>query len=131
MHEQVIYSGYLATSKAGRQIHYVYIQSEMENPENKSLAVWLNGGPGCSSLMGMLQEIGPNIVGNSYNQGDTLKKNDHSWGKAANLLFLESPAIVGFSTDTDAKYEWTDEETALDAFTAIKDFIFNKAPEFA
>jgi carboxypeptidase C (cathepsin A) len=44
------------------------------------------------------------------------------------LLFLESPATVGFSSDKDKQYGWTDEETALDAITALKDFIFNKAP---
>lgn len=48
--------------------------------------------------MGMLSEIGPYMVGNDYKLGDMLKKNDYSWSNAANLLFLESPAIVGFST---------------------------------
>ena len=60
-----------------------------------------------------------------------MKKNEYSWANAANLLFLESPAIVGFSTDDDSSYVWTDEETANDAFAAIKDFLFKKAPEFA
>jgi hypothetical protein len=38
---------------------------------------------------------------------------------------------VGFSSDNDLNYPWTDMETARDAFSAIKDFIFNKAPEFS
>ena len=60
-----------------------------------------------------------------------MKKNEYSWANAANLLFLESPAIVGFSSDDNSTYEWTDEETAADAFAAIKDFLFTKSPEFA
>jgi carboxypeptidase C (cathepsin A) len=47
------------------------------------------------------------------------------------LLFLESPAIVGFSTDRNMTYQYTDESTAKDAFQSLKDFIFTKAPEFA
>jgi hypothetical protein len=44
------------------------------------------------------------------------------------MLFLESPSIVGFSSETDPHYHWTDEETARDLLFAISDFIFDKAP---
>jgi len=67
-------------------------------------------------------------VGNSYKMGDMLTKNEFSWNKAANLLFLETPATVGFSSDKDQQYRWTDLEAAQDAFAAIKDFLFTKAP---
>ena len=60
----------------------------MTEPKNAPLAIWLNGGPGCSSLMGMLREVGPYIVGNDYKQGDLLTKNDYAWSNAAHMLFL-------------------------------------------
>lgn len=88
MPHTVIYSGYLDTPTPGRQIHYVFVEANVSDPSNASLAIWLNGGPGCSSLMGMLREIGPYMVGDSYKQGDMLTKNDYSWAKAANILFL-------------------------------------------
>lgn len=88
MPQTVIYSGYLDTPTPGRQIHYVFVEANVSDPSNASLAIWLNGGPGCSSLMGMLREIGPYMVGDSYKQGDMLTKNDYSWAKAANILFL-------------------------------------------
>lgn len=127
MIDATIYSGYLDTAKSGRHIHYVFVQAEKDDPLNSSLTVWLNGGPGCSSLIGMMQEIGPYLVGNTYKQGDMLTKNEFRWNKVSNLLFLESPAIVGFSSETNATYNWTDEETAADAFAAIHDFLFVKA----
>jgi len=46
----------------------------------------------------MMQEIGPYIIGNDYKQGDQLLKNPYSWNKISNLLFLESPALVGFGS---------------------------------
>lgn len=58
--------------------------------------------------MGMLSEVGPYMVDNDYQQGDLLTKNEYAWSNAANMLFLESPSIVGFSTDTDSHYHWTD-----------------------
>lgn len=70
-----IYSGYLSTDKAGRQIHYMFVQANVSDPSAAPLTLWLNGGPGCSSLIGMLQEIGPFLVGNSYKLGDLLSKN--------------------------------------------------------
>jgi hypothetical protein len=32
------------------------------------------------------------------------------------MLFIESPGIVGFSTDKDPDYQYTDRQTADDAF---------------
>ena len=70
------------------------------------------------------------MVGNKYEQGDQLIPNPFSWYNASNLLFLESPALVGFSTDRDYDFHYTDDQTANDAFAAIKDFLFVKATEF-
>lgn len=100
MINETVYSGYLDTHIAGRKIHYVFVAAR-NTPDTAPLTIWFNGGPGCSSLIGMLQEIGPYLVGNQYKQGDLLTRNPYSWNQVSNLLFLESPAIVGFSTDKD------------------------------
>mgnify|MGYP001951052858 CR=1 FL=1 len=79
-------------------MHYIFVEANTTDPKAVPLAIWLNGGPGCSSLMGMLSEVGPYTIGNDYQQGDLLTKNEFGWSNAANMLFLESPSIVGFST---------------------------------
>lgn len=63
----------------------------MKGPNNKDpLTLWLNGGPGCSSLLGFLQEIGPYYLeeGKNYTDGDMLVENPNSWHTVSNLLFL-------------------------------------------
>ncbi|TQN65573.1 Carboxypeptidase S1-like protein A, partial [Colletotrichum shisoi] len=66
-------------------------------PENAPLAIWLNGGPGGSSIMGLLEENGPCFV-----NGDsrTTRLNPWSWNNEVNLLYIDQPTQVGFSYDT-------------------------------
>lgn len=72
-------------------------------------------GLGCSSLgYGAMEELGPFRV---KSDGKTLYRNPYAWNNAANVLFLESPAGVGFSySNTTADYSRSaDNKTAEDA----------------
>jgi carboxypeptidase C (cathepsin A) len=61
--------------------------------------LWLQGGPGSSSMFGAFTEIGPISIKNGK---PTL--NDWSWNLLGHLLFLDSPLNVGFSySDTDRR----------------------------
>lgn len=65
----------------------------------KRTVIWLNGGPGCSSLDGALMEIGPYRVKDK----DHLVYNEGSWDEFANLLFIDNPVGTGYSyVDTDS-----------------------------
>ncbi|KAF2745607.1 alpha/beta-hydrolase [Sporormia fimetaria CBS 119925] len=74
---------------------------------NKQRTVlWLNGGPGCSSMDGALMEIGPYRVGKDGN----LSYNNGSWDEFANLLFVDQPVGTGFSyVNTDSYLRELDE----------------------
>ncbi len=54
MRDTVVYSGFLNTYQNDRKLHYVFVQADT-NPAEAPLAIWLNGGPGCSSLIGYMQ----------------------------------------------------------------------------
>ena len=59
-----------------------------------STLVWLNGGPGCSSLDGLTKENGPlRFSGNSA----TPSGNPYSWTKLANVLYIDRPVGSGYS----------------------------------
>ena len=43
---------------------------------------------------------------------------EFSWNRDNNVLYIESPAGVGFSVNNDADYEYTDDNTAEDMMYA-------------
>ncbi|KAL4346024.1 hypothetical protein HN51_064168 [Arachis hypogaea] len=109
------FSGYVSVNKKhGRALFYWLTQSP-SSPNNKPLLLWLNGGPGCSSVAyGASEEIGPFRINKT---GSSLYLNRFAWNTEANILFLESPAGVGFSyTNTSSDLLTSgDNRTAQDA----------------
>lgn len=84
--------GYLSFGR-NSHFHYVLFPSQ-HDPDNDPVLLWLNGGPGCSSLIGMSYENGPF----KFKENSTDKvENPYSWNRKANLLYIESPGGVGFS----------------------------------
>ncbi|EOA27135.1 hypothetical protein CARUB_v10023234mg [Capsella rubella] len=80
------------------QLFYYFIKSE-NNPEEDPLLLWLNGGPGCSSITALLLEIGPVALKSEAYNGSvpSLVTTTYSWTKVANIIFLDQPIGVGFS----------------------------------
>ncbi|KVH92700.1 Peptidase S10, serine carboxypeptidase [Cynara cardunculus var. scolymus] len=107
------HSGYIVTNKEhGRSLFYYFVQADSVNHSSLPLTLWLNGGPGCSSLgFGAFMENGPFQVG----ENGELVNNQHSWNLESNMLYVESPIGVGFSySETDDDYiDWNDTNTGL------------------
>lgn len=119
------YSGYLeADDKKNRFWHYWFVESQ-GNPSTDPLVLWLNGGPGCSSLLGLLTELGPIRVSDN----NTIISNPYAWNKNANVIFMESPAGVGFSYAADGSIKADDDTTAAQNHHALKSFL-NKFPQY-
>ncbi|MBA0685537.1 hypothetical protein Goari_013193, partial [Gossypium aridum] len=101
------FSGYVTVDyKKHKALFYYFVEAETD-PASKPLVLWLNGGPGCSSLgVGAFSENGP-----FRPNGEFLVKNDYSWNREANMLYLETPIGVGFSYSTNtSSYEAVDDE---------------------
>ncbi|XP_026547771.1 lysosomal protective protein-like, partial [Notechis scutatus] len=117
------YTGYLSVD-GDQHLHYWFVEAEEADAE-KPLVLWLNGGPGCSSIAGLLSEHGPFRV---QPDGVTLKYNDYAWNKLAHILYLESPVGVGYSYSDSQHYQTNDTEVARVNYLALKEF-FNLFPE--
>lgn len=119
LYDGEVYSGYLSTKIDGNELFYIYTPSQ-NSPSTAPLMLWLNGGPGCSSLFGMLGEVGPVT---SDNFAGELKRNQYSWNTYANMVFIEQPAGVGFSKASDPDFVWTDDVTAENLLYGVKQFL--------
>ncbi|KAG7576479.1 Peptidase S10 serine carboxypeptidase [Arabidopsis thaliana x Arabidopsis arenosa] len=125
------YSGYVTVNEVrGRALFYWLVESpSTRDPKSRPLVLWLNGGPGCSSVAyGAAEEIGPFRVGSD---GKTLHPKLYAWNQLANLLFLESPAGVGFSysNTTSDLYTTGDQRTAEDSYRFLVNW-FERFPQY-
>lgn len=99
--------------------------------QNKHIAnkqrtvIWLNGGPGCSSMDGALMEIGPYRLKDDH----TLVYNEGSWNEFANIMFVDNPVGTGFSyVDTDSYVHELDE--MANQFVTFLEKWFTLFPEY-
>ncbi|KAF4987554.1 hypothetical protein FGRMN_10306 [Fusarium graminum] len=111
------YSGYLDYD----QSMWFWFFEARNDPRKAPLALWLNGGPGCSSEIGIFQENGPcQFVENSTEP--TL--NPFSWNEYANMIYIDQPLGTGFSEGTHsinttiaaAPYIWSFLQAFFDSF---------------
>ena len=121
-----MYSGYMNVNPAtGRNLFYMFVESA-NHPSEDPVVLWLQGGPGCSGLVGAFTENGPF---RPEKDGKTLSPNPYSWNAAANVIYLESPSGVGFSYSEDkADYNVGDDRTSMDTLNFLYLF-FEEFPE--
>ncbi|KAI9088653.1 hypothetical protein K1719_029767 [Acacia pycnantha] len=121
------YGGYITVDDENqRALFYYFVEAEGDHM-SKPLVLWLQGGPGASSVGGgAFVEHGPFKL-----RENALVKNDYSWNKEANMLYLESPAGVGFSYSSNQSFYGSvnDEITARDNLVFLQRW-FNKFPEY-
>ncbi|KAL5057688.1 hypothetical protein RYX36_029292 [Vicia faba] len=87
---------------------------------------------GCSSFDGFVFEHGPFNFEKPVTKGalPKLKLNPYSWSKVSNIIYLDSPAGVGFSySKNESDYATGDEQTALDTHVFLLKW-FELYPEF-
>ena len=81
--------------------------------------LWLQGGPGASSLYGLFVENGPLQVTKDLK----VFERNHTWNRDFAILYFDQPVGTGFSfTDSDEGYARNEVDVARDMYEALKQF---------
>lgn len=110
------YSGYLTVDKGfNSNMFFWYFPSERD-PDYAPVVLWLQGGPGASSLFGLFTENGPLQL---EGQGK-LQKRNYTWSKTHNLIYIDNPVGTGFSfTDKDEGYAKNERDVGRNLHEAV------------
>ncbi|KAK1081760.1 hypothetical protein LTR33_004426, partial [Friedmanniomyces endolithicus] len=115
------YAGLLPISDVANssELYFWFFPSANELAGDEIL-IWLNGGPGCSSLEGLLQENGPFLW-----QYGTYKpvKNPYTWVNLTNVVWVEQPAGTGFSKQLGTPPATNELEVAAQFLGFFKNFV--------
>ncbi|KAJ7035170.1 alpha/beta-hydrolase [Mycena alexandri] len=72
--------------------------------------IWLNGGPGDSSLQGLMTENGPIYVNGDY----SIVNNNYGWSQLADVVWVDQPVGTGYSTSDTESYVANEGQMAED-----------------
>ncbi|CAN4121562.1 unnamed protein product [Withania somnifera] len=123
-------SGYLTVnSTSGSSIFYTYYEAQKPRTPlyETPFLIWLQGGPGCSSMLGNFYELGPFRVSSSlrHNVGHlVLEPNPGSWNRIFGVLFLDNPIGTGFSiASSQEEIPRSQHDVAKHLFIAMREFV--------
>lgn len=117
-----MYAGHISitndttTSSSGSLFFWKFLKPSQDS---QKLIIWLNGGPGCSSMDGALMESGPFRVTEDLQ----LEYNEGSFHEAADIVYVDQPRGTGFSSAGDQDgYDVDLDEVALHFVQFLKNY---------
>ncbi|CAG0917791.1 unnamed protein product [Notodromas monacha] len=122
---RVSYSGFITVNKTCDANLFFWFIPAKNSPESAPVTVWLQGGPGASSLFGLFVEHGPWVVDADLN----ISARDYDWSTANSMLYIDNPVGSGFSySSDDSCYARSEEDVARDLYSFLTQFfvVFNE-----
>ena len=114
------HAGFLTVNKElNSNLFFWFFESQEVPPAEAPVVLWLDGGPGASSMFGLFVETGPFNADADLN----LVARNLSWTNTNNMLYIDSPTGTGFSfTDDEAGYATNQDDVARDLYSALTQF---------
>jgi carboxypeptidase D len=116
------WAGHLPVSSDGTRFFFYWLfapDTTTINDFDIPLIIWLNGGPGCSSMNGVFLENGPFTI-----QDEKIQPSKYSWHRLpAYTLYIDQPIGTGLSYKTEQNtYVSTDEQLQTDFYSFLQSF---------
>ncbi len=107
---------------------YLEAHNQQELISRTPLLIWLNGGPGASSLLGLFLENGPLSIGDDAT--GTISVNSNSWNQEAHVIFWDQPVGTGYSYSDVGEYVQDERTLGRMFWEGLQEF-FAAHPEYA
>ncbi|KAG7469698.1 hypothetical protein MATL_G00131650 [Megalops atlanticus] len=113
------YSGYLTVNKTYNSNLFFWFFPAQERPETAPVLLWLQGGPGGTSMFGLFVEHGPYVVFKNL----TVGFRSYPWTSRYSVLYIDNPVGTGFSfTDDDRGFARDQDDVGRDLYSALTQF---------
>ena len=112
-------AGVLPVLPDGSSMFYWFFNRINGNIEQDTvpLIMWLQGGPGCSSMCSTFFELGPLYMA----QNMTPQVRQYTWANEFHLLFVDNPLGAGYSyANNDADYVKTEAQMATNLYNLLQ-----------
>ncbi|KAJ8723839.1 hypothetical protein PYW07_007819 [Mythimna separata] len=113
------HAAYITVDKLRKwNLFFWYFPAQGVDLESTPLIIWLQGGPGASSLFGLFDEIGPLRIENG-----TAEKMPITWGSNYSLLFIDNPVGTGFSFTEGEEYGTDEDQIGASLLSFLQQFL--------
>ncbi|CAH2010697.1 unnamed protein product [Acanthoscelides obtectus] len=113
------YAGYFTVNKRYNSNQFFWFFPSKSNPAKDPVLVWLQGGPGVSSMYGVLVETGPFFI----NKKQELELRKYSWVNNHSVIYIDNPVGTGFSfTKNEDGYARNETQIGNELYEALRQF---------
>ncbi|XP_063421347.1 probable serine carboxypeptidase CPVL [Mytilus trossulus] len=113
------YAGFITVNKTYNSNMFFWFFPSQKDPANDPVLLWLQGGPGGSSLFGLFVENGPLMVDKNFK----LLEKKINWNSRYSMLYIDNPVGTGFSfTDKDMGYATNEVDVGRDLYSCLTQF---------
>lgn len=117
------YSGYFTVNKSYNSNLFFWFFPSLGDPKNDPVVLWLQGGPGATSLIGLFGENGPFTV--KTKKGLKIRK--YAWTNSHSVIYIDNPVGTGYSF-TNGGYAQNETQVGADLYNALIQF-FTMLPD--
>mgnify|MGYP000459650218 CR=1 FL=1 len=122
----VQYAGYVTINpEEAVEYFFWFFGSRSPTAATDPVALWMTGGPGCSSELAILVENGPCTIASNL----STVSNPYSWNNIANMIYIDQPAGTGFSSGDLGGYAHNEKEVSDDMYVFLQSW-FKTFPQY-
>ncbi|XP_049524907.1 venom serine carboxypeptidase-like isoform X2 [Dermacentor silvarum] len=114
------YAGYITVNPQYNSNLFFWFVPSLRDPQNDPVIMWMQGGPGTSSLLGFFNEHGPYYLSEDGNEAAF---RELTWAQRYSMIYVDQPVGTGYSyTENDAGYARNQTEVGRDLLEFLQQF---------